>query len=840
MSNEYQGGYTRRQELTCTEAQIATYADIVLHLNEKIYVRMNSGVIRMKLGDGVTGLCDLPYTKIYDGTLEDVEAMLNTRLEDISGVFVSPEEPTNPDVSVWIDPDEEGGENFLTESDIAQGLGDRPDMVLSQKAVTRGIGEAVRIFSTIRTGAISAEDGSVVENGACRYATIDLVNDKCENLRFKTSAFDSNYGYGFVLADGTWQGTKTTATEEVNIAVPENAVTFKLCWTINHYTDNPITGIKSKVVNLDNASFVEKELYPKVHIGAISAEDGTVAENNAVRYITVNLEEYRCKKLRFKTSAFSLDYGYGFVLADGTWQGVKTTATEEINITVPENAVTFKLCWTPVLVEKNNIYGVISSASIAEKQIEEITETLLCESDIEFTTFVGAISAEDGTIVENTTCRYTVIDGVNKYKKIRFITNPFGLNYGYGFALSDGTWKGFHPTQPEITKATEILLDVPENAVNFKTCWSINYFNENKIRVSSIMTSEMVDKKIQEEKAKGRCIVEITPDYDLSVVPQISAITMPTTVDGVYALYDNLMSSNPNWITKEDCSSADELLNITRPSYLNGLPIYLYKFAPKRVATTADNSNRLKVLIVCGTHPNEKMGIFTVHKMFEMINSLWKTNATMAQFRTMVDFYVFPCISPWGYNNNSRVNGNGVNLNRNFPTKDWALSGSGTNDYSGASAGSEYETQIVMHYMREIKPDAVFDAHTGGMTATGRYGCVDVDYHASENIIGMCLSMSRAMSNCWIAENNNFPQDADTPIFDTNLQNITGLLHRWSFENITKLSILTEQSVENRWKEGVLLSTAQETYTDRVWRENLQSVYNTVLRLVHAASIGLN
>lgn len=136
MSNEYQGGYTRRQELTCTEAQIATYADIVLHENEKIYVRMNSGVIRMKLGDGVTCLRDLPYTKVYDGTLEEVEAMLNTRLMDISGVLVSPEEPTNPDVSVWIDPDEEDGENFLTEADIAQGLGDRPDMVVSQKAAT--------------------------------------------------------------------------------------------------------------------------------------------------------------------------------------------------------------------------------------------------------------------------------------------------------------------------------------------------------------------------------------------------------------------------------------------------------------------------------------------------------------------------------------------------------------------------------------------------------------------------------------------------------------------------------------------------------------------------------
>lgn len=101
MSNEYQGGYTRRQELTCTEAQIATYADIVLHENEKIYVRMNSGVIRMKLGDGVMNLRDLPYTKVFDGDLATVEAWLAAKFD---------------------------------KANIAQELGDSEEKVLSQKA----------------------------------------------------------------------------------------------------------------------------------------------------------------------------------------------------------------------------------------------------------------------------------------------------------------------------------------------------------------------------------------------------------------------------------------------------------------------------------------------------------------------------------------------------------------------------------------------------------------------------------------------------------------------------------------------------------------------------------
>lgn len=121
MSNEYQGGYTRRQELTCTEAQIATYADLVLHENEKIYVRMNSGVIRMKLGDGVTSLRDLPYTKVYDGDLATVEAWLD-------------EHKTQVEAQI---------EGKIDKSNVAQGLGDSEEKVLSQKAATREFAEGV-------------------------------------------------------------------------------------------------------------------------------------------------------------------------------------------------------------------------------------------------------------------------------------------------------------------------------------------------------------------------------------------------------------------------------------------------------------------------------------------------------------------------------------------------------------------------------------------------------------------------------------------------------------------------------------------------------------------------
>ena len=50
-----------------------------------------------------------------------------------------------------------------------------------------------------------------------------------------------------------------------------------------------------------------------------------------------------------------------------------------------------------------------------------------------------------------------------------------------------------------------------------------------------------------------------------------------------------------------------------------------------------------------------------------------------------------------------RVNGNGVNLNRNFPYFwDDVPTGAGTGDYKGAAAGSEPETQALINFLNSL------------------------------------------------------------------------------------------------------------------------------------------
>lgn len=60
--------FIRRQELTCGVRDLDTYKDIVLKENENIWVIQDDGNRLLKVGDGVTGLKDLPYNIYAAGT----------------------------------------------------------------------------------------------------------------------------------------------------------------------------------------------------------------------------------------------------------------------------------------------------------------------------------------------------------------------------------------------------------------------------------------------------------------------------------------------------------------------------------------------------------------------------------------------------------------------------------------------------------------------------------------------------------------------------------------------------------------------------------------------------
>jgi len=90
---------------------------------------------------------------------------------------------------------------------------------------------------------------------------------------------------------------------------------------------------------------------------------------------------------------------------------------------------------------------------------------------------------------------------------------------------------------------------------------------------------------------------------------------------------------------------------------------------------------------------------------------------------------VIPILNPDGLKNKTRTNANGVDLNRNFPSKDWngnALTHwkkrkrKDPRRYPGPQAASEVETKCAMDHLEDFDPDFVISVHTP-------YGVLDFD-----------------------------------------------------------------------------------------------------------------
>ncbi len=116
-------GYTRRTELRCTLAEMATYGAVIPYEGENVYVQQADGSYAIKMGDGKTPLADLPYVVNYS----DIKGM-KERVETAQSIAESSAREA-------VEAKEEVSK-FFGELGVVQTTGDSPTAVMSQRAST--------------------------------------------------------------------------------------------------------------------------------------------------------------------------------------------------------------------------------------------------------------------------------------------------------------------------------------------------------------------------------------------------------------------------------------------------------------------------------------------------------------------------------------------------------------------------------------------------------------------------------------------------------------------------------------------------------------------------------
>jgi murein peptide amidase A len=133
------------------------------------------------------------------------------------------------------------------------------------------------------------------------------------------------------------------------------------------------------------------------------------------------------------------------------------------------------------------------------------------------------------------------------------------------------------------------------------------------------------------------------------------------------------------------------------------------------------DKNDHPLLFLGGVHGDEPEGVELAEKTLAFLLK----DAPKIQ----IPWILIPCLNVDGYLDGQRVNGAGVDLNRNYATKNWSPDFEKERYFPGTHAGSEPETQGMMKLIKDFDPREIIHCHSWHpcVVCTGAPGRADAD-----------------------------------------------------------------------------------------------------------------
>ena len=286
-----------------------------------------------------------------------------------------------------------------------------------------------------------------------------------------------------------------------------------------------------------------------------------------------------------------------------------------------------------------------------------------------------------------------------------------------------------------------------------------NTQTEVPINVEEVV-SEVI-KRLEEESIKDRKTFTFDTSLDLNYIPETiqgcsDDDTLPMSqiqYTDFYNMYDELCNKYPNYVSRK-VEGKDILED----------EIISYTFKPEEQSFTHNSEEvektfkRFKFFIVSSTHGNERTSIWVLYNLMKLICEKWQTDEALEFLRWNVEFVICPVISPSGYRNFTRINANGVDLNRNFDA-DWE---NGTSDksnttYRGDAPMSEPESIVCDNIIKRENPNFVIDFHNFHAQSTPTSFNWIIGY--SDKINDIADLVLSKMARKWKKQYPDLPQD---------------------------------------------------------------------------------
>lgn len=158
-------------------------------------------------------------------------------------------------------------------------------------------------------------------------------------------------------------------------------------------------------------------------------------------------------------------------------------------------------------------------------------------------------------------------------------------------------------------------------------------------------------------------------------------------------------------------------LRLSSGRSVNNAPLLIKEYPP-----LPSRSPMGKILLIGGIHGDEYASVSVVFKWMKTLDK---------HHSGLFHWHVVPLANPDGLlqKKSTRLNANGVDLNRNFPSHNWSIQAlnfwrqetkSNPRRYPGPSAISEPETQWLAEEIAQFKPDIIVSVHAP-------YGIIDYD-----------------------------------------------------------------------------------------------------------------